>query len=152
MPLRCIAFLPLAAIVTGLILLLTSSLVSGLESTLVVSSSNRVFEVVRYETECELLERRIEEVARDIRSCEALPGCLQTKNLCPTGFREELMLEWERLRLGVQSGCTGLPTYATRVSTTCSSSGSDCSTGLCLSADEDGEDTLATPPPDVFLF
>jgi len=63
MQLRCIAFLPLAALVTGLVFLLASSIVSGLEATLAPPEQVASFEIVRYETECEILERRIEEVA-----------------------------------------------------------------------------------------
>jgi hypothetical protein len=154
MRVRCIAFIPPAALVTGLIFLLASSIVSGLEATLLAPAPEALgsYEIVRYETECEILERRIEEVARDVRSCEALPGCLRSENICPDYMQEEIAREYERLRLAVGERCTGVPTYVARVAATCSSSVVDCSTGLCVGTEEVGGAISPSRAPDVFLF
>ena len=149
---RCIAFLPPAALATGLVFLLTSSIVSGLEATFEVRQPAASLEIVRYETECEILERRIEEVARDVQSCEALPGCLRSENICPAYMQEEIALEYERLRFAVRERCAGVPTYVTRVAAICSSSIVKCSTELCAGANVSEEGIMPSPAPNVFLF
>jgi hypothetical protein len=152
MQLRCIAFLPPAALVTGLLFLLASSIVSGLEATLAPPEQVTSFEIVRYETECEMLERRIEEVARDVHACEALPGCLRSENICPASMQEEIAREYERLRLAVRERCAGVPTYVTRAGAVCSGSVVDCSKGRCVGSIVDEDGITASPAPGVFLF
>ena len=77
MRIRCIAFLPLASLITCVLFLLASSFLVAIETTLaplIVSESTAIagtptIELIRFETECEGLRRRIEELARD--ACEA---------------------------------------------------------------------------------
>jgi hypothetical protein len=152
MRVRRIAFLPPAALVTGALFFLTSSIVSGLESTLVQQKVSDAIPIALYETECELLERRIEEVARDIQSCEALPGCLQSQNLCPEALQTQLSEEYDRLRWAVGERCAGVPTYVTRVSATCAEDSVDCSVGLCPESNESSPDPSSSPDPGIFLF
>lgn len=152
MRIRCIAFLPPAALATGLVFLLTSSIVSGLEATLEVRQLARSLEIVRYQTECEILKRRIEEVARDVQSCEALPGCLRSENICPAYMQEEIAREYESLRIAVRERCAGVPTFVTHGAATCSSSVVHCPTGLCVETNVSGEGIMPSPAPSVFLF
>ena len=152
MRLRCIVFVPPAALVTGGIFLLTSSIVSALESTFATPEPVAHYEIVRFETECEALEEQTAELARFVDSCEALPGCLESQNICPSAMREELAEEYNRLRLEVQSRCTGLPVYATPVSASCALPAEDCSQGSCDAADADWEGASGIDAPNVFLF
>jgi hypothetical protein len=152
MQFRFIAFVPPAALVTGLVFLLTSSIVSGLEATLAPAEQVGTIELVRYETECETLESRIEELAREVQSCEAIPGCLRSENLCPAYVQEEISREYERLRLTVRERCAGVPTTVTRVSAICSSSGVKCPTGLCDGMKISDEAMMSSPAPGVFFF
>lgn len=123
MRVRFIAFLPPAALVTGLLLLLSYSIVSTLEANFSRGGDETLttFEIVQYETECESLGRRIEAIARDVRSCQALPGCLRSENICPVAIQEEMALEYQGLRIQAQSRCAELPTHVSLVSAMCSS-------------------------------
>lgn len=155
MRLRCLAFLPPAAGMTALSLLLASSIVSGLESHLVrpaKAAPSGPFELVRYETECEMLERRIQEVARDVQSCQALPGCLESENICPDAMQRELAHEYERLRASVVERCTGVPTYVTRVAATCPSGAPVCTSELCSEPASDRPRLTRDAMPGTFLF
>lgn len=131
MRLRCIAFLPPAAIMTGLIFLLTSSIVSALESKFARSDRVDRFEIVRHESQCEFLERRLDEVARDVHSCEALPGCLHSTKLCPERILDELSDDYDRLRFALRDECPGSASQVARVSLTCSTDARDCTLGHC---------------------
>ena len=89
------------------------------------------FEVDHYETECERLDRRIEEVAREVHSCEALPGCLRSENICPASMQAAIARGYERLRLAVRERFVGAPTFVTRIGAACSISVVDCSKKCC---------------------
>lgn len=119
MRIRCIAFILPAALITAAILLLTSAIVSGLESRFSASEPSSVFEIVRHETECDGLWRRIAQVARGGHSCEAMPGCLSSQNICPLTLQREFAAAYEELRQTVESRCGDLRRSVTRVSTTC---------------------------------
>ncbi len=163
MRIRCIVFLPLGALITCVLFLLASSLVSTIELTLAPviapfiladsgGAATPTLELIRFETECEGLRRRIEELARDASSCEAHPGCLESPILCPMVMGKDLELEYDRLRRAAQSRCTGLPTYATRSDRSCSVGDDACEARLC-NAQEGWAAKVAFPdPPTVFLF
>ena len=162
MRLRCIAFLPPAALVTGLIFLLTSVLMakfeSGIESNFSTSEVPDPIALVRYETQCERLERQIREVARDVSSCEALPGCLRSENICPVSMAAELARTYDRLRVTASERCTGLKTYVTQVSASCTSDGMGCGTELCAAPPASNRSESAKSglflesSPGVFVF
>ena len=123
---RCIVFLPLAALITAALFVLSASIVWALEATLASERGISAIEVSLHETECETLRRRIGEVAREASVCEAHPGCLRSPILCPIVMREELAREYEALRSAVEARCTGLPTYATNGWGVCSRSDGVC--------------------------
>jgi hypothetical protein len=144
-----IAFLPPAALVTALILLIASSLVSTLEQRITGGDASAGFETVRYETECESLARRIEAVARDVQSCEALPGCLRSENICPVELQGELAHEYEVLRRVARDRCSDLPTHVTRVAASCSADPQPCSLEECGPPSQANSERGA---PETFLF
>ena len=160
MRIRCIAFLPLAALATGLLFLMASSLFSTIESTLVpaivpaiaAGAGTPTFELIRYETECEGLRRRIEELARDASSCDAHPGCLESPILCPIVMGRDLALQYDRLRRAARSRCTGLPTYATRAGSSCSHADDACVARRCVTQQGWAVEVASPDPGRVFLF
>ena len=164
MRIRCIAFLPLAALITCGLLLLASSFVSTIESTLApvivplivpASAAGAVtptIELIRFETECEGLRRRIEELARDASSCDAHPGCLESPILCPMVMGKDLEREYDRLRSAAQSRCKGLPTYATPAGRSCPVGDDACEARLCSAQDGWAAEVALSAPPTVFLF
>ncbi len=113
MRMRCVVFLPLAAVITGALFALTVSIVWALEARLAPPPASPAIAISLHETECEQLRRRISELAREASACEAHPGCLHSPILCPIVMREERAREYEALRSAVESRCSGLPTYAT---------------------------------------
>jgi hypothetical protein len=145
MRIRFIAFLLPAALVTVLILLtssvITSKLVSNLEQRMTGGQVSATVAKVRYETECESFARRIEAVARDAQSCEALPGCLRSQNICPVELQQQLAHEYDVLRRVASERCSELPTYVTRVAASCVVIPEDCSLGQCRAA------SGTSPPP-----
>jgi len=160
MRIRCIAFLPLAALMTCVLLLLASSFVSTIESTLVpvivpasaVGAVTPMIELIRFETECEGLRRRIEELARDANSCDAHPGCLESPILCPLVMGPDLERKYDRLRSAAQSRCKGLPTYATPAGRSCPVGDDACEMRLCSAQDGWAAEVGLSDPPTVFLF
>jgi hypothetical protein len=151
MRVRYIALLPLAALMTGLVFLLTSLIVSSLEKRFSRSEAPAAFEIVRYETECDSLRRRIEEAARDLDACEAFPGCLNSQNICPVVMQDELMLEYEGLRRAAESRCAEVPVYVTLVSATCPITADDCAERNCSRA-PDAVGQGVTNTTDVLFF
>lgn len=150
---RVNAFSSSASLMTSWMLLLTSSIVSGLGSTLEMSDPDGgTIDLVRYETECELLERRVQEVARDVRSCQALPGCLYSASICPDTIQSELDHEYEQLRLAVRERCTELFPIASQTIETCSSVGNDCSMAACMVQGINEEQIFRSSIPGIFLF
>ncbi len=163
MRIRCIVFLPLAALITCVLFLLASSLVSTIELTLAPviapfiladsgGAATPTLELIRFETECEGLRRRIEALARDASSCDVYPGCLQSPIRCPIVMGEDLELEYDRLRRAAQSRCTGLPTSATRSDRSCSVGDDACEARLCGVQDGWTEMVAVPDRPAIFLF
>ena len=160
MRVRCIAFLPLSVLITSLLWLLASSFVSTIESTLTpiivpaiaAGVVTPTIELIRFETECEGLRRRIEELARKASSCAAHPGCLQSPLLCPIVMGEGLEREYDQLRRAVQARCTGLPTYATRAGRACSIGDEACEARHCDAQNGWSDETASPPRPTIFLF
>ncbi|MEE8164816.1 MAG: hypothetical protein V3T64_04545 [Myxococcota bacterium] len=164
MRIRCIAFLPPAALITCVQFLLASSFVSTVESTvapvmmpfivpaIAAGAATPTIELIRFETECEGLRRRIEELARVASSCDAHPGCLRSPILCPIVMGQDLELEYDRLRSAAQSRCTGLPTYATRAGRSCPVGDDVCEARLCSAWDVWAEEVAAPDRPTIFLF
>lgn len=157
MRVQSIAFVPPAALVTGLLFFLTSSLVSAIEGAFVPPSPDApgtaVHEIVRHETECEALRRRIEEVAQDANTCERHAGCLGSPLLCPIVMAEGLELEYERLRSAVLERCIDVPTYAMPASSSiCGEGDADCAAAVCHLSEEWSEPVTGATTPGVFVF
>ena len=160
MRIRCIAFLPLAVLITCMLFLLASSFLATIETKLVplsVSDSaagagTPTIELIRFETECEGLRRRIEELARDASRCDAHPGCLRSPIRCPIVMGAELELEYDRLRSAARSRCIGLPTYATRAGGPCSVGDDACEARLCGAQDTWAEEIASPDRPLTFVF
>jgi hypothetical protein len=115
-------------------------------------SAPPTIELIRFETECEGLRRRIEDLARIASSCEAYPGCLEFPISCPIVMGRELELEYERLRMAARARCTGLPTYATRDGGSCAVGDDVCEAGRCNPTQVWAEEFAFPDPPSVFLF
>jgi len=152
MHVRYFAFLLPAALITGLIFSLTSSIVSALEVRFIRSPLFETIQIARHETDCEFLERRIEQVAVDLRSCQALPGCLESQNVCPPAMLEDFGEEYARLRNDVLERCSDVPTYATRVSATCSRGVEACETDRCGMTPTSLDQGPASARPATFVF
>jgi hypothetical protein len=160
MRIRCIAFLPPAALITCVLLLLLSSLASTIESTLApvilpalaAGASTPTIELIRFETECEGSRRRSEGLAADASSCDGHPGCLQSPILCPMPMGRDLELERDRPRSAAQSRCTGLPTDATPAGRDCSLGDDACEARLCSAQDGWAAELALPDPPTVFFF
>ncbi|MBJ19036.1 MAG: hypothetical protein CL933_06380 [Deltaproteobacteria bacterium] len=73
---RLITFLPPAALITLALLFSASSFVPGVERSL-IGEWDRVptpIRVQRFEAECDLLQREIDELSRSVTYCDAEPG------------------------------------------------------------------------------
>ena len=155
MRIQTIAFLPPAALITAFLFFLTSSIVSALEAKFSESLPIQIVEIIPHETDCQLLERRIAAVEVDLQYCEAFPGCLDSNNICPSQVRDDYLGEYQMLKAKMLHRCSGVPTYASRVSTECFEGSTSCGVGRCglsgtpaLNAPGMGE----TNTPGVFVF
>ena len=161
---RCFVFLLPATMITMLLFFLASSFVSRIETQLAPvmgpfimpavasGSATPTIKLIRFETECEGLRRRIEELARMASSCEAHPGCLESPIRCPIVMGRDLELEYGRLRMAAQSRCTGLPTYATRDGGSCAVGDDVCEARRCNPTQVWAEELTFPDPSRVFLF
>ena len=118
---RWIVFVPPAAVVTGSLFFLSSAISSTLEARLRPPPEPSTFALVRYETECERLSRRIEELAWEATTCEVHPGCLGVPSLCPIVMSAALESEYQQLQDAMLARCAGQPTYARRSESGCPS-------------------------------
>jgi len=109
MPLRLLAFLPPAMLITALILVSASSLVSAIDTKLTPASPERPpLQVQRYETTCDVLHREVYELARHATPCARDLRCLGSPLLCPIAMDADLEREYQRLRGELNREC-GVP-------------------------------------------
>ena len=104
MRLRLIAFLPIAALITFLLLVTASSFVSALERSLMTEPAEPLaYPVKRYETECDALYREIHALTHRATQCDA--SCEGSPLLCPAAMDRALDLEFKRLRGVLHERC-----------------------------------------------
>lgn len=109
MPLRLLAFLPPAMLITGLILVSVSSLFSVLDTKLSPTPPELpAMQVQRYETTCDVLHREIHDLSRRTLACGREPGCVGSPLLCPIAMDADLEHEYQRLRHELNQEC-GVP-------------------------------------------
>lgn len=94
---RCFAFVPPAALITSLLLFLSSSIVSALNESLTQSLPPSVpplaHTIIRLEADCDFMARRLAQVTQDLDSCDASPGCLRFPLLCSMELHDDLLQE-----------------------------------------------------------
>jgi len=116
MRLRLIAFLPVAALITFLILVTASSFVSALERSLMTEPAKpTAYPVTKYETECDVLYREIHALSHRATQCDEVPSCEGSPLLCPAALDREVDREFKRLRTVLSERCDlspGLLDYA----------------------------------------
>jgi hypothetical protein len=104
MRLRLLAFFPPAAFVTAVLLVSVSSLVSALETSLTPDVMIAV-KVQRYESDCDVLKRKINELSRNATSCDADLQCLSSPILCPIEMDAAQEREYRNLRAEFAMRC-----------------------------------------------
>jgi hypothetical protein len=104
MRLRLLAFLPPAALITAALLVSASSFVSAIETSFVPEPIMAV-EVQRFESDCEVLHRRILEISWSATNCHADLQCLGSPILCPITMDRDKELEYRNLRSEFDARC-----------------------------------------------
>lgn len=95
MRLRLLAFLPLAAAITFLILLSASSLVSALERSVTPGEdSSGPLVVTRFETVCEGLFHELHALSHEVSACAEQLPCDGSPLLCPTALDDQIDHDW----------------------------------------------------------
>ncbi len=109
MRLRLLAFLPLAGLITLLLLSSAASLVSALESSVVGgASSSGPMPVTKYETPCDALVRQLHALSHEVSHCGEATACGESPLLCPAALDEEIDQTYRRLRTALHAQC-GFP-------------------------------------------
>ena len=105
MRLRLLAFLPLAGLITFLLLLSASSFVSALERSVVPEEVPGPMRITKYETVCEGLFRELHALSHEVSSCSDRPACEGSPLLCPAALDEEVDHAYRRLRTALHAQC-----------------------------------------------
>lgn len=106
MRLRLLVCLPLAALVTFLLLVCASSLVSALERSVAVTpSATGPMPVARYETVCERLFRELHALSLEVSGCSQGPACAASPLFCPAALDEGIDRDYRRLRGALHEQC-----------------------------------------------
>jgi hypothetical protein len=110
MRIRLIAFLPIATLISILLLSSASSLVSAVERAWIPHSTDLlpIMRVRQFETECEELFREIHALSHETTRCDESPECLDSPLLCRSAMDVEIEREFQRLRTALNERC-GLP-------------------------------------------
>ena len=94
---RLLAFIPPATLITASLLVLASSLVSALETSFGADTSYAI-QVHRYESDCDVLARKIDEMSRMATCCDEDLQCLHSPILCPISMDDEQEHAYLKLR------------------------------------------------------
>ena len=94
---RLLAFFPFAALITTVLLMSASSFVSALEAS-VTADANYAIQVQRYESNCDVIDRKIQEISRMATGCDDDLQCLYSPILCPITMDHAQELEYMKLR------------------------------------------------------
>jgi len=106
MRLRLLAFLPLAAAITFLILLSASSLVSALERSFTPGEDpSGPVVVTRFETVCKGLFHELHVLSHEVTACAEQSPCDGSPLLCPTALDGQIDHEYQRLRAALHERC-----------------------------------------------
>ena len=106
MRLRLLAFLPLAAAITFLILLSASSLVSALERSVTPGEDpSGLVVVTRFEVVCKGLFHELHVLSREVTACAEQLPCDGSPLLCPTALDDQIDHEYQRLRTALHERC-----------------------------------------------
>lgn len=105
---RLLAFVPPAAFLVAITLLLASSLVSALESN-VRWRTVEVVPVEWIESECRRIERRLRAMSRQATGCDADLRCLDSPILCPISMDATHEREYRALRRDHAARCGPAP-------------------------------------------
>lgn len=107
---RLIAFLPVATLITVVLLSLASSFVFAVERAWVPDPIDPlpIMRVRQFETECDELFREIHALSHVTTRCEESPECAVSPLLCPGAMDVEMDREFQRLRTALNERC-GLP-------------------------------------------
>jgi len=109
MRLRLLTFLPLAVLITFLLLSSASSLVSALESSVARDEAGpEPVRVTKYETFCDGLIRQLHALSHEVSRCGDLTVCEGSPLLCPAALDEEIDHAYRRLRTTLHEEC-GVP-------------------------------------------
>lgn len=111
---RLLAFIPPAALISAALLVSASSLVSALEATFVQAAPS-VIAIERFETRCEVLDRKIGALSRAATSCDQDLQCLRSPILCPIAMDEEMERDYRALREERYEQC-GVPRIPSELS------------------------------------
>ena len=131
---RLAAFLPIATLITAVLLSSASSFVSAVERAWVPEANDLlpILRVRQFETECEQLFREIHALSHETTRCDESPECLESPLLCASAMNVEIEREFQRLRRALNERC-GLPLrlmdYAWGVDESASPDPHDASTG-----------------------
>ena len=110
MRVRLIAFLPLATLISVLLLSSASSFVSAIERAWIPDSSDLlpIMRIRQFETKCDQLFREIHALSHETPRCDESRECLGSPLLCPSTMDAEIDREFQRLRSVLNERC-GLP-------------------------------------------
>ena len=104
MRLRLLAFVPPAALISGVLLMSASSLVSALESTFIPPVSS-TFSIERFESRCEQLDREIAVLSRGATACDQDLQCLYSPIVCPIAMDPEAERNYQALQAERSDHC-----------------------------------------------
>ncbi|MEM9177754.1 MAG: hypothetical protein AAGC67_21295 [Myxococcota bacterium] len=105
MRLRLLAFLPVAGLITFLLLLSASSLVSALERSVVPDEIPGPMRITKYETVCEGLFRELHALSHEVAACTGQSACVDSPLLCPAALDDEIDHTYRRLRTALHEQC-----------------------------------------------
>jgi hypothetical protein len=109
MRLRLLVFLPLAGLITFLLLSGAASFVSALESSMVPGEAGPgPMLVTKYETYCDGLVRQLHALSHEVGRCGETRSCDGSPLLCPVALDDEIDRTYRRLRSSLHAQC-GFP-------------------------------------------
>lgn len=109
MRLRLLVFLPLAGLITFLLLSGAASFVSALESSMVPGEARPgPMPVTKYETFCDGLVRQLHALSHEVGGCGEPRSCDGSPLLCPVALDDEIDRTYRRLRSSLHAQC-GFP-------------------------------------------
>lgn len=105
---RLLAFIPPATLITTILLVSASSFVSAVETSFVPDTSYAI-QIQRYESDCDVLDRKIDEMSRLATGCDEDLQCLHSPILCPISMDDEEELTYLKLRRERSERCGSAP-------------------------------------------